>query len=34
MTVFAIAGIALMADEKIEATCLSLVKWVKARGRR
>ncbi|MFO0730526.1 MAG: hypothetical protein U0361_24590 [Nitrospiraceae bacterium] len=33
MTVLAIAGIALMADEKIETTCINVVKWVKKRGR-
>ena len=34
MTLLALAGIALMADEKIETTCVQMVKWIRTRGRR
>lgn len=34
MTLLALAGIALMADEKIETTCVQVVKWIRTRGRR
>lgn len=34
MTLLALIGIALMADEKIETTCMQMVKWIKTRGRR
>jgi hypothetical protein len=34
MTLLALAGIALMADEKIETTCIQMVKWIKRKGSR
>lgn len=34
MTLLALVGIALMADEKIETTCMQMVKWIRTRGRR
>jgi hypothetical protein len=34
MTIFAIAGIALMADEKIESICVMVMEWMRKRGRR
>lgn len=33
MTLLALGGIALMADEKLETTCLQMVKWMRRRGR-
>ena len=34
MTLLALGGIALMADESIETTCMQMVKWIRTRGRR
>lgn len=34
MTLLAFGGVALMADEKIETTCVQLVKWIRTRSRR
>ena len=34
MTLLALGGVALMADEKIETTCVQVVKWIRTRGRR
>lgn len=34
MTLLALGGVALMADEKIETTCVQMVKWIRTRGRR
>ena len=34
MTLLALAGVALMADEKIETTCVQVVRWIRTRGRR
>ena len=34
MTLLALGGIALMADDKIETTCVQMVKWIRTRGRR
>ena len=34
MTLLALGGIALMADESIETTCMQMVKWLRTRGRR
>ena len=34
MTLLALGGIALMADEKLGTTCLQMVKWLRTRGRR
>ena len=34
MTLLALGGVALMADEKIETTCVEMVKWIRTRGRR
>jgi len=34
MTLLALAGIALMADEKIETTCIRMVKWIKSKSSR
>jgi len=33
MTLLALGGIALMADEKLGSTCLQMVKWIRTRGR-
>lgn len=33
MTLFALAGIALMADDKIEATCVQVLRWIRKRSR-
>ena len=33
MTLLALGGIALMADEKLGSTCLHMVKWIRTRGR-
>ncbi|HVG03105.1 MAG TPA: hypothetical protein VM842_09445 [Nitrospira sp.] len=33
MTLLALGGIALMADEKIETICLQMVKWIKLRDK-
>ena len=33
MTLLALGGIALMADEKLGTTCLQMVKWIRTRGR-
>ncbi len=33
MTLLALGGIALMADEKLGTTCLEMVKWMRRRGR-
>jgi hypothetical protein len=34
MTLLTLGGVALMADEKIEATCVQMVKWIRSRRRR
>lgn len=34
MTLLALGGVALMADEKIETTCVQLAKWIRTRSRR
>lgn len=34
MTLLALGGIALMADDKLGTTCLQMVKWIRTRGRR
>jgi hypothetical protein len=34
MTLLALGGVALMADDKIEKTCVQMVKWIKTKGRR
>jgi hypothetical protein len=34
MTLLALGGVALMADEKIEMTCVQVVKWIRTRSRR
>ncbi|MCC2641309.1 MAG: exported protein of unknown function [Nitrospira sp.] len=34
MTLLVLGGIALMADDKIETTCVRMVKWIWTRGRR
>jgi hypothetical protein len=34
MTIFAIAGIALMADERIGPTCVALLEWIRKKGKR
>ena len=34
MTLLALGGIALMADESIGTTCMQMVKWLRTRGRR
>ncbi len=34
MTLLAVAGIALMADENIGTTCRQMVKWIRTRGKR
>jgi hypothetical protein len=34
MTLLALAGVALMADETIETTCIQMVKWLRARSKR
>ena len=34
MTLLALAGVALMADEKIETSCVQMLKWIRTRGRR
>lgn len=33
MTLLALGGIALMADEKLGSSCLQMVKWIRTRGR-
>jgi hypothetical protein len=33
MALLALAGVALMADEKLETTCLRMMTWIKLRGR-
>ena len=33
MTLLALIGIALMADENIETTCVQVARWIRARGR-
>lgn len=33
MTLLALGGIALMADEKLGSTCVQLVKWLRTRGK-
>ena len=33
MTLLALGGIALMADDKLASTCLQMVKWIRTRGR-
>ena len=33
MALLAVAGVALMADEKLETACLQMMKWFKQRGR-
>ena len=34
MTLLALGGIALMADESIGTACMQMVKWIRTRGRR
>lgn len=34
MTLLALGGIALMADERIGTTCMQMVKWIRSRSRR
>ncbi len=34
MTLLALAGVALMADEKIETTCVQWMKRIRTRGKR
>ena len=34
MTLLALCGVALMADEKIETTCVQMVKWISTKCRR
>ena len=34
MTLLALGGISLMADESIGTTCMQMVKWLRTRGRR
>lgn len=34
MTLLALGGVALMADEKIETTCVQMVKWIRTRDKR
>ncbi len=33
MTLLALGGIALMADEKLGSNCLQMVKWIRRRGK-
>ncbi len=33
MTLLALGGIALMADEQLGSTCLQMVKWMRRRGK-
>ena len=34
MTLLTLGGIALMADEKIETTCVRMVNWIRTKNRR
>ncbi|WP_281412670.1 hypothetical protein [Nitrospira defluvii] len=33
MTLLALGGIALMADEKLGSACVQMVKWLRTRGK-
>lgn len=33
MALLALAGVALMADQTLETTCLRMMRWIKLRGR-